>query len=144
MSKSKGHTVPRGEELQCIRGWMVIFGVNAAHKWILNLTACAFDLKSKVNLIIRSQSDCEEDQNMSAPFIPASTALPFTSCPKGQRALTFGVLPSHWMIHDIDFFFLSFFFGQHTWWSGRLLFILAHLRRPPCTCSWDNTIKFLA
>lgn len=33
--------------------------------------------------------------NMSASFIPAATALPFTSCHKGQRALTFGVQPSH-------------------------------------------------
>lgn len=70
---------------------------------------CSYSLTSCVNLRCHSQTDSGPDLNMSAPFIPAATALPFTSCHKGQRALTFGVQPSHWIIHDIDLFFPLFF-----------------------------------
>lgn len=98
---------------------------------------CSYDLTSHVNLCSHSETDCGPDLNMSAPFIPAATALPFTSCHKGQRALTFGVLPSHWIIHDIDLFFplffppLSFLF---IYWSAHMVVLwggafihLAHL-----------------
>lgn len=57
----------------------------------------------------------------SARFIPRSTALPFTSCHRGQRALTSGVQPIPWIIHDIDLFFffppcLLFFFLFFSSW----------------------------
>lgn len=92
---------------------------------------CSYSLTSCVNLRCHSETDSGPELNMSAPFIPAAMALPFTSCHKGQRAVTFGVQPSHWIIHDIDLYFplffplvSFFFFGQHTWLCcGRLLFI---------------------
>lgn len=56
---------------------------------------CSYGLTPCVNLRCHSETDSGPDLNMSAPFIPAATALPFTSCQKGQRALTFGVQPSH-------------------------------------------------
>lgn len=76
----------------------------------LDLNACSYSLTSRVNLRCHSQIDSGPGLNMSAPFIPAATALPFTSCHKGQRALTFGVQPSHWIIHDIDLCFSPYFF----------------------------------
>lgn len=61
----------------------------------LEFNVCSYSLTSRVNLRCHSETDSGPDLNMSAPFIPAATALPFTSCQKGQRALTFGVQPSH-------------------------------------------------
>ena len=94
---------------------------------------CSYSLTSCVNLRCHSQTDYGADLNMSAPFIPAATALPFTSCHKGQRALTFGVQPSHWIIHDIDLFFPLFFPLVSFFWSAHMVVLweafihLAHL-----------------
>lgn len=97
--------------------------------------ACSYSLTSCVNLRCHSQTDSGPDLNMSAPFIPAATALPFTSCHKGQRAATFGVQPSHWIIHDIDLFFFPYFSPCLSlfFWSAHMVVLweafihLAHL-----------------